>query len=104
MKKNHVWIVEHHEYFSRSWVPHNLKRTWYWSEDEAKLKNKELWKEQTTRLRKYVAVLAMLAAMLCVQGCKSSGNVNASDPVERGLSYVACAIVTSAVIRALFNR
>ncbi len=50
------------------------------------------------------AVLAALA-LSAVCGCHgATGNVRAADPTERGLSYVAAAIVTSAVIRALFNR
>jgi len=33
-------------------------------------------------------------------GCAGSlGNISATDPTERGLSYVACAIVTHAVLR-----
>jgi len=30
--------------------------------------------------------------------------MSASDPIERGCSYIAAAIVTSAVLRALFNK
>ena len=33
----------------------------------------------------------------------SAGNKQSKDPTERGLSYVAGTILTSAVIRALFN-
>lgn len=40
-----------------------------------------------------------------ISGCAGSlGQINATDPTERGLSYVAAAIVTSAVIRAFFNK
>lgn len=31
------------------------------------------------------------------------GNVSATDPTERGLSYVAATIVTNAVIRSCFH-
>ncbi len=36
-------------------------------------------------------------------GC-SAGNMTSADPTERGLSYVAAAILTSALVRALFNK
>lgn len=43
--------------------------------------------------------------VLSVSACAgSTGNIAASDPTERGLSYVAAAIVTGAIIRALFNK
>ena len=52
-------------------------------------------------------MMNFLAAMtiLVLTGCAgATGNVAATDPTERGLSYVAAAIVTAAVIRALFNK
>jgi hypothetical protein len=53
-----------------------------------------------TALRFGVSALIVLLA-----GCSGAiGNVAATDPTERGLSYIAAAIVTGAVIRALFNR
>lgn len=52
-------------------------------------------------MRKLLLVLPFVAFMSA--GC-SFGNEAASDPTERGLSYVAGAIVTAAVIRALFNQ
>lgn len=48
-------------------------------------------------------LLAALAA-LCAGCAGATGNVGATDPTERGLSYVAAAIVTAAVIRAIFNK
>jgi len=50
----------------------------------------------------------LLGALLFLTGCAgATGNLHAADPVERGLSYVAAAIVTAAiiiaVIRAIFN-
>jgi len=37
-------------------------------------------------------------------GCAGAvGNITATDPTERGLSYIAAAIVTAAVLRAIFN-
>ena len=43
--------------------------------------------------------------LLLLTGCAGSlGKINATDPTERGLSYVAAAIVTGAVIRAVFNK
>ena len=42
---------------------------------------------------------------LVLSGCAGSlGSINATDPTERGLSYVAAAIVTAAILRALFNK
>lgn len=61
-----------------------------------------------------LAVLVFSALVMC--GCgpgegltKSGlpawlGDVTSSDPTERGLSYVAAAIVVSAGIRAIFNK
>lgn len=46
-----------------------------------------------------------LFLLLPLAGCSGAlGNINAIDPTERGLSYVACAIVTAAIIRAFFNK
>jgi hypothetical protein len=48
-----------------------------------------------------------LIIYLCVSlvSCAgATGNVGASDPTERGLGYIAAAIVTAAVLRALFNK
>lgn len=45
------------------------------------------------------------ALLLMLVGCAgATGNVSATDPTERGLSYVAAAIVTAAIIRAFFNK
>jgi hypothetical protein len=49
-------------------------------------------------------VIVVLAALLLVGCAGATGNMNATDPVERGLSYVAAAIVTAAIIRAFFNK
>lgn len=47
----------------------------------------------------------VLLATTFLGGCAgATGNMYATDPTERGLSYVAAAIVTAAVIRALFNK
>ena len=43
--------------------------------------------------------------MVFMSGCVgATGNASASDPTERGLSYVAAAIVTGAVLRSIFNK
>ena len=48
--------------------------------------------------------IAAFAAIL-LTGCSgATGNISATDPTERGLSYLAAAIVTAAIIRAIFNR
>ena len=37
--------------------------------------------------------------VLSLSGCAGAlGDIGAADPVERGLSYIACAIVTHAII------
>ena len=49
--------------------------------------------------------VSCVAVMLCV-GCSSTIRESASsivDPTERGLMYVATAIVIGAVLRAIFN-
>lgn len=49
-------------------------------------------------------LLAILALMF-LTGCTSCvGNKQAADPTERGCTYIAGAIVFSAIIRALFNK
>jgi hypothetical protein len=54
-----------------------------------------------TKLR----LICLSVGLLAMCGCAgATGNMSASDPTERGLSYVAAAIVTSAVIRAFFNK
>lgn len=54
-------------------------------------------------MKKYGILVGLVIALLV--GCAgSTGNMSASDPVERGCSYIAAAIVTSAVIRAIFNK
>lgn len=46
-----------------------------------------------------------LFCCIVITGCAgATGNMSAGDPVERGCSYIAAAIVTSAVLRALFNK
>lgn len=50
-------------------------------------------------------ILLAVALMLALAGCQGAcGNIEAKDATERGLSYVALAIITSAVIRAIFNK
>lgn len=50
-------------------------------------------------------MLKVVILALVLAGCNgATGRIDANDPTERGLSYVAAAIVTSAVIRAIFNK
>jgi len=49
-----------------------------------------------------LAPCILFAGLLACDG--ATGNTKATDPTERGLSYVAAAIVTSAVIRAACNK
>ncbi len=47
----------------------------------------------------------LIFLMFFLSGCAgSTGRMDAENPNERGLSYVAAAIVTSAIIRAFFNK
>ena len=53
-------------------------------------------------MNRIVCASVLLSALLC--GCEGSlGAIRADDPTERGLSYIACAIVTAAVIRVVFG-
>lgn len=46
----------------------------------------------------------VLPLIIFLGGCDGAlGNIRADDPVERGLSYIAAAIVTHAII-SLFRR
>ena len=54
---------------------------------------------------KLAAIVAICIIIALAAGCSgATGNVSAADPTERGLSYVAAAIVTSALIRAVCNK
>ncbi len=56
--------------------------------------------------RKIIALLIAsgAAVILLVWGCAgSTGDVNSPDPIMRGCSYIAAAIVTNAIIRAIFH-
>ena len=49
--------------------------------------------------------IVLIGVYLFLTGCAGAlGQVDATDPTERGLSYIAAAIVTSAVLRAIFNK
>jgi hypothetical protein len=53
----------------------------------------------------YLSAALILLCCAVITGCSgATGNISAGDPVERGCSYIAAAIVTSAVLRALFNK
>ena len=46
-----------------------------------------------------------IVTLFALAGCSgATGNISATDPTERGLSYVAAAIVTAAVIKAICNK
>jgi hypothetical protein len=47
--------------------------------------------------------LIFLLSIIALSGC-AVGNTQSSDPTERGLSFVAGAIIVSAIIRAIFNK
>ena len=54
---------------------------------------------------KFKALIGLSLLTVGLGGCTgATGNISATDPTERGLSYIAAAIVTAAVIRALFNK
>ena len=47
----------------------------------------------------YTIFIITLVLCLLIAGCAGSlGNIQAADPMERGLSYIACAIVTHGVL------
>jgi len=46
-----------------------------------------------------------IGTLFALSGCSgATGNITATDPTERGLSYLAAAIVTAAVIKAICNK
>ena len=47
---------------------------------------------------KRLMILSMPLLALLVGCTGATGNITASDPIERGLSYIAAAIVTHGVI------
>lgn len=57
-------------------------------------------------------LLGLLVAILTLPGCAAveqasdaiTRGFGATDPTERGLSYVAAAIVTAAVVRGILNK
>jgi hypothetical protein len=59
----------------------------------------------STRTTAVAVACSALFALCLLAGCAGAmGNVTASDPIERGLSYVAAAIVTHGILQALFNK
>jgi len=60
----------------------------------------------TPQSKRRVAVgISALFALLLLAGCAgATGNVSANDPMERGLSYIAAAIVTHGILQAIFNK
>lgn len=53
---------------------------------------------------RFVAFVS-IAITFMLTGCAGAcGNIDATDATERGLSYVALAIITSAIIRAVCNK
>lgn len=53
---------------------------------------------------KLLAVVTMALVLTGCSGATGAAGLKSSDPTERGLSYVAAAIVTGAVIRAICNK
>ena len=53
-------------------------------------------------------LLLLLVYLLLFSGCFAGATgeegMKSSDPTERGCSYIAAAIVSSAIIRAIFNK
>lgn len=66
--------------------------------------------EAQVNLWKRIAISA--AALGCIVGCATfhavgvaaDSGIHSNDPTERGLSYVAAAIIVAAVIRAVANK
>lgn len=55
--------------------------------------------------REKKVLILCIVALVIIAGCAgATGNIGATDPIERGLSYIAAAIVTNGVLRALFNK
>lgn len=55
-------------------------------------------------MKKVLLIIAFLVVVLVgCSGATGSAGLHSSDPIERGCSYIAASILTSAVIRACFN-
>jgi hypothetical protein len=47
----------------------------------------------------------LVPMLLPLVGCVgATGNIQSADPLERGLSYLAAAIVTHGVLQAMFRK
>lgn len=55
-----------------------------------------------TKREKFLIAICILLTLIII-GCGSMGDINADEPVVKGASYIACAIVTHGVIQAIFN-
>ena len=59
----------------------------------------------STTKRRIAASIGSLFLLLIFSGCSgATGNISATDPTERGLSYIAAAIVTHGVLQILFRK
>lgn len=58
-----------------------------------------IWKKHG-KLITFTVVVIITTLVSCAGAL---GNITADSPVERGLSYIAVAIVSHAIIQAIFN-
>ena len=61
---------------------------------------KNIYKEGGEEMKKFIIIVSFLM----LTGCGGLYKSSSTNPTERGLGVVAGAIVTSAIIRAFFNK
>jgi len=50
-------------------------------------------------------LILLLIPIVLFTGCAgATGNIESSDSIERGLSYIACAIMTHGVLQIIFRK
>jgi hypothetical protein len=54
--------------------------------------------------RRIVGGALICAVVIGCAGATGKDGLHSSDPTERGCSYIAASILTSAIIRAFFNK
>jgi hypothetical protein len=56
-------------------------------------------------IKRFILIAIFILLVLWNVGCTgATGNVGADNPIERGLSYIAAAIVTHGIVQAVFNK
>lgn len=57
------------------------------------------------KIKNSLYMFGVVSIICFLSGCSGSlGNISANDPTERGLSYIAAAIVTASIIKVIFGK